>query len=68
MQIRNFVSGPILFLDEQRIEEGDKIRGFGSRRRDYIVKPFSVEELGARVSAHLRAGNAVKRVSAENPF
>ena len=53
MQIRNFVSCPILFLTA-RIEEGDKIRGFGAGADDYIVKPFSIEELGARVSAHLR--------------
>ena len=53
MRIRNFVSCPILFLTA-RIEEGDKIRGFGAGADDYIVKPFSIEELGARVSAHLR--------------
>lgn len=52
-QIRNFVSCPILFLTA-RIEEGDKIRGFGTGGDDYIVKPFSMDELGARVAAHLR--------------
>ncbi len=52
-RIRDFVSCPILFLTA-RIEERDKIKGFGSGGDDYIVKPFSMEELGARVAAHLR--------------
>lgn len=52
-RIRDFVSCPILFLTA-RIEDSDKIRGFGIGADDYIVKPFSVDELGARVSAHIR--------------
>ncbi len=47
------MSCPILFLTA-RIDDADKIRGFGIGADDYIVKPFSIEELGARVSAHLR--------------
>lgn len=53
MRIRDFVSCPILFLTA-RIEDSDKIKGFGVGADDYIVKPFSIDELGARVSAHLR--------------
>ena len=53
VQIRNFVSCPILFLTA-RVEDSDKIKGFGVGADDYIVKPFSIDELGARVSAHLR--------------
>lgn len=53
MQIRNFVSCPILFLTA-RVEDSDKIKGFGVGADDYIVKPFSIDELGASVSAHLR--------------
>lgn len=52
-QIRSFVSCPILFLTA-RIEDSDKIKGFGVGGDDYIVKPFSIDELGARVAAHLR--------------
>lgn len=52
-RIRDFVACPILFLTA-RIEDSDKIRGFGAGADDYIVKPFSIDELGARVSAHLR--------------
>ncbi|GFI24539.1 alkaline phosphatase synthesis transcriptional regulatory protein PhoP [Lachnospiraceae bacterium] len=52
-RIRNFVCCPILFLTA-RIDEVDKIKGFGVGGDDYIVKPFSMDELGARVAAHLR--------------
>ncbi|MDE6102777.1 MAG: response regulator transcription factor, partial [Ruminococcus sp.] len=52
-KIRDYVSCPILFLTA-RIEDSDKIRGFAVGGDDYIIKPFSIDELGARVSAHLR--------------
>ena len=46
-RIREHVSCPILFLTA-RIETGDKIEGFRAGADDYIVKPFDLEELGAR--------------------
>lgn len=52
-RIRAHVSCPILFLTA-KIEETDRIRGFLSGGDDYILKPFSIDELGARVAAHLR--------------
>ncbi|MZQ81072.1 response regulator [Paenibacillus sp. 5J-6] len=52
-KIRGFVSCPILFLTA-RIEDADKIFGFQAGGDDYIQKPFSIHELGARVEAHLR--------------
>ena len=52
-RIRKFVSCPILFLTA-RIETADKIAGFQVGADDYIVKPFDLEELQARVAAHLR--------------
>lgn len=52
-RIRAHVSCPILFLTA-KIEEADRIRGFMSGGDDYILKPFSIDELGARVEAHLR--------------
>lgn len=52
-RIRQFVSVPILFLSA-KIEEQDKIRGLMAGGDDYITKPFSIEELNARVMAHLR--------------
>lgn len=52
-RIRDFVSCPILFLTA-KVEDSDKISGFRAGGDDYIVKPFSIDELGARVAAHLR--------------
>lgn len=52
-RIRTHVSCPILFLTA-KIEEEDRIRGLMIGGDDYILKPFSIEELGARVEAHLR--------------
>lgn len=52
-RIRDYVSCPILFLTA-RIEDADKVKGFSVGVDDYIVKPFSLTELEARVRAHLR--------------
>lgn len=60
--IRDYVSCPIVFLTAN-IENSDKIKGLGAGGDDYIVKPFSIDELGARVSAHLRRDRRVKNSS-----
>ena len=52
-RIRDYVSCPILFLTA-RIEDADKVKGFAVGGDDYIVKPFSLVGLVARVRAHLR--------------
>lgn len=52
-RIRDYISCPILFLTA-RIESSDKINGFRAGADDYILKPFDLDELGARVAAHLR--------------
>ena len=52
-RIRDYISCPILFLTA-RIEDTDKVKGFAAGGDDYIVKPFSLVELEARVQAHLR--------------
>lgn len=57
-KIRDFVDCPILFLTA-RIEEQDKITGLRAGGDDYIVKPFSLGELQARIEAHLRRENCV---------
>jgi two-component system phosphate regulon response regulator PhoB len=44
---------PILFLTA-RGEEADRIRGLTTGADDYVVKPFSVPELMARIKAILR--------------
>ncbi len=55
-RIREHISCPVLFLTA-RIESRDKIMGFRSGADDYIVKPFDIDELFARVEAHLRREN-----------
>ncbi len=52
---------PIIMLTA-RGEEGDRVRGLATGADDYIVKPFSVAELVARVKAMLRRA-APERVS-----
>lgn len=52
-KIRHFINCPILFLTA-RVEDADKVRAFLAGGDDYIVKPFSLLELEARVAAHLR--------------
>lgn len=52
-RIRNQINVPIVFLTA-KIEEQDKINGFMVGGDDYILKPFSLEELSARIMAHLR--------------
>lgn len=52
-RIRMHISCPILFLTA-KITEQDKINGLMIGGDDYIIKPFSIDELGARVAAHLR--------------
>ncbi len=44
---------PVIILTA-RGDEGDRIQGLGEGADDYIVKPFSVKELLARVAAVLR--------------
>ena len=44
---------PIVLMTA-RGEEGDRIRGLDTGADDYVVKPFSVSEMVARVRAHLR--------------
>lgn len=47
---------PILFVTAKSMLE-DKIAGFESGGDDYIVKPFSMEELILRIRVFLRRGN-----------
>ena len=56
-RIRDFVSCPILFLTA-RVEDSDKVKGFGLGGDDYIVKPFSLDELGARVAGTPQRGDS----------
>jgi len=49
-------TGTILMLTA-RGEKNDKLKGLDSGADDYIVKPFDIDELGARIRAHLRRIN-----------
>ena len=60
-QIREHIACPILFLTA-RIESSDKIIGFQAGADDYIVKPFAMEELLARLRIWSR-----RTVSLEDP-
>jgi DNA-binding response OmpR family regulator len=44
---------PVIFLTAKD-EVGDRVAGLDAGADDYVVKPFSIEELLARVRAHLR--------------
>lgn len=44
---------PILLISARQ-SDVDKVQGFGVGADDYIMKPFSIRELVARVQAHLR--------------
>lgn len=46
-------SMPFLFLSAKSMKE-DKLKGFGVGADDYITKPFSMEELLARINAILK--------------
>lgn len=52
-RIRQFSTVPIIILTA-RGEEQDRVRGLNVGADDYVVKPFSVTELVARVRAVLR--------------
>lgn len=52
-KIRDTVICPIVFLSARQ-SEMDRIKGFALGGDDYVVKPFSLKELLARIDAHLR--------------
>jgi DNA-binding response OmpR family regulator len=51
-QVRKVKNIPILMVSAKK-EDIDKIRGLGLGADDYVIKPFSLGELVARVKAHL---------------
>lgn len=54
---------PVIMLTA-RAEEADRVRGLTTGADDYVVKPFSVAELAARVAALLRR-SAPERIANE---
>lgn len=59
-RVRNKVACPILFLTA-RVDEQDVINGLSSGGDDYILKPFSLKELDARITAHLKRKHGAKK-------
>ena len=60
-RLREHLHCPILFLTA-RVEDADALEGFEAGADDYVLKPFSLSVLGARVAAHLaREGRQTTR-------
>ena len=57
MRIREFSNVPVIMLTA-RSEDTDKIIGFECGADDYIIKPFNILELKARIRAMLRRAGA----------
>ena len=60
--LRSFTSAPILFLTGKSSED-DKITGLTCGADDYIVKPYSLRELKARIDILLRRMGQLKAAS-----
>jgi DNA-binding response OmpR family regulator len=59
-RVREFSSVPIIIVTA-RGQDQDKVRGLDLGADDYLTKPFSVEELLARVRAVLRRSQIVSK-------
>lgn len=55
-KVRDFTNAPIIFVTA-KTSMIDKVVGFEIGADDYITKPFIIEELVARVKAHIRRDN-----------
>ena len=55
-RLREHLTCPIIFLTA-RVEDVDALEGFEAGADDYVLKPFSLAVLGARVKAHLARTN-----------
>jgi DNA-binding response OmpR family regulator len=65
-QIRSFSLIPIIMLTARGRDE-DKVRGLDAGADDYLTKPFSVEELLARVRAVLRRADYRQEAAQATP-
>ena len=59
-RIRDRDSCPIIFLTA-KVEEQDRVMGLRSGGDDYVLKPFSLKELDARIIAHLKREERLHR-------
>ncbi len=65
-QIRSFTLTPIIMLTARGRDE-DKVRGLDAGADDYLTKPFSVDELLARVRAVLRRADFRQEAAQSTP-
>ena len=65
-QIRTFSDVPVVFLTA-RGDDMDKIMGFESGADDYIVKPFNVLEVKARIIVILKRSSKGGKAKKEDP-
>ena len=63
-QVRIWSSNPIIVISA-RIQESDKVEALDVGADDYITKPFSTEELLARIRTSIRHSN---RINTESPL
>ena len=66
-RIREFSTVPIIMLTAMA-EEGDKVLGLDLGADDYVIKPFSVPELLARVRAALRRVEFAEGVPSDSAY
>ena len=60
-------SGAVIIIISARGEDSDKIAALDSGADDYLTKPFSIEELLARIRAAQRRMQYIRTGSEENP-
>lgn len=63
--IRDEVMCPIIFLSAKQ-SEADRLKGFSLGGDDYVLKPFSLRELMARIEANLRRERRAQYLNAEH--
>lgn len=65
--IRDFSQAPIIVLSV-RGEDKNKIEALDKGADDYVTKPFSINELLARIRANLRRANLAKEPESSEPI
>ena len=63
-QLRNQIATPIIFISAKDTED-DILQGLANGGYDYIVKPFSLKQLVAKVEADLKREDRTKKAHGE---